>query len=635
MPPDSLAALSDSTAFFTIPQNFNAWLVLLKNLAAIIGTSIVGLLVLYFSKFLPWWRTRRDRVKLEKGLSNDIYSRQIIELALRYYVEPYCRGQDPAGSEEPRYIKAQKEPIFDAVDEYLQNPSDYRYIFLLADSGMGKTAFMINYYARNLRNRRRKFEIALLPLGIPDVDQRIQKISNHSDTVLFLDAFDEDTLAIVDHAQRLKELLALTRNFKKVLITCRTQFFPKDEEIPKETGVIKVGPRGAGESGEYYFHKIYLSPFTDEQVNTYIKKRYPFWKRKRRTQAKAMVDRIPNLAVRPMLLTHINELVKREVNVSSTYELYDEMVKAWLVREEGILGVKQEPIRHFSEQLAVDLWINRSKRKAERINKDELLTLAKQWEIPLEDWQMTGRSLLNRDAVGNYKFAHRSIMEFLFVKRFFEMPVAERPEVVWTDQMTNFFIELAEFKKVRGEWAKMNFAKIDIASLLTITNRQKFELRKTAVELTERQVISMLNKHNFFDNSLNIRGSGIEHLYLPFGENDKCIMDVYTGLYWQQSGSPDSMIWNDTQKYIKQLNEKNFGGFSDWRLPTLEEAMSLMERERKKGDFYIDPVFDEKQPWIWTADRQSASRAWLVTFDGGYCSGHRVDFDLYARAVRS
>ena len=52
---------------------------------------------------------------------------------------------------------------------------------------------------------------------------------------VFLDALDEDTKAIADHKERISELMQLAKKFKRVIISCRTQFFLKDEEIPIET----------------------------------------------------------------------------------------------------------------------------------------------------------------------------------------------------------------------------------------------------------------------------------------------------------------------------------------------------------------------------------------------------------------
>jgi len=359
MPHDSTSA--------TLLTNLKEWLPTIGTVIGILG-GLAGLAMAFFTKVLPWWRTKRDRRSLEKHFGADLYSAGIIERSTQYYIQPYCRSVDPAGAEEPRLVYGAKENLFEAVDSMLASPTEYRYLILLADSGMGKTSFLLNYYARHLRQRRRKCELALMPLGIPEVDKRIEEIKKRNppkNTVLFLDALDEDTLAIVDHAARLRDLLELTRDFQKVLITCRTQFFPKEEEIPKETGIVRIGPRSAGEKAQYAFHKLYLMPFTDEQVQAYLKRRYSFLKKKKRALAQDMVAKIPNLSVRPMLLAHIDDLVRKGRVITHTFELYEDMIEAWLEREEGILpGLHKEPLRQFSERLAVDLHMNAKHRGA-------------------------------------------------------------------------------------------------------------------------------------------------------------------------------------------------------------------------------------------------------------------------------
>ena len=113
------------------------------------------------------------------------------------------------------------------------------------------------------------------------------------------------------------------------------------------------------------------------------------------------------------------------------------------------------------------------------------------------------------------------------------------------------------------------------------------------------------------------------------------MIDHATGLKWQQSGSPNYITYANAEEYIRNLNDERFAGFDDWCLPTLEEAMSLMEREKKNGDLYIDPVFDRAQRWIWTADKESAGRAWRVYFLNGYCYLSDFGYSNYVRAVRS
>ena len=110
---------------------------------------------------------------------------------------------------------------------------------------------------------------------------------------------------------------------------------------------------------------------------------------------------------------------------------------------------------------------------------------------------------------------------------------------------------------------------------------------------------------------------------MNFGEQEGVIYDLKTGLMWQQGGSPDKMKFEPTKNWIAELNRKQYAGYNDWRLPTLEEAMSLMEPKKLNGDLYIDPIFDSNQSWIWTSDPYSgASAQWVVHFNYGKCSAH-------------
>jgi len=86
---------------------------------------------------------------------------------------------------------------------------------------------------------------------------------------------------------------------------------------------------------------------------------------------------------------------------------------------------------------------------------------------------------------------------------------------------------------------------------------------------------------------------------------------------------------------VTKLNKDRFAGFSNWRLPTLKEAMSLTEPKKWNGDLYLDSKFDKTQRWIWTADTYSAGRARRGDFDYGGCDLFDVGSTLYVRAGRS
>ena len=143
-----------------------------------------------------------------------------------------------------------------------------------------------------------------------------------------------------------------------------------------------------------------------------------------------------------------------------------------------------------------------------------------------------------------------------------------------------------------------------------------------------------LRELDLFESHRNPAGRGVAHGYEPQA-GGAVVLDRATGLVWQREGSAETLRFDKAQEYVARLNEARFGGASDWRLPTLEEAMSLMEPARRAGGLYLDPVFSPRQWWIWTADRESAVGVWVVYFYGGSCFVHvPLGGSTYVRAVR-
>ena len=68
--------------------------------------------------------------------------------------------------------------------------------------------------------------------------------------------------------------------------------------------------------------------------------------------------------------------------------------------------------------------------------------------------------------------------------------------------------------------------------------------------------------------------------------------------------------------------------------PTLEELISLLEKDKRNKGLYIDSMFSDKQRWCWTADSRSSGGAFLVNFFDGEVSFIR-NIILFVRAVRS
>ncbi len=161
------------------------------------------------------------------------------------------------------------------------------------------------------------------------------------------------------------------------------------------------------------------------------------------------------------------------------------------------------------------------------------------------------------------------------------------------------------------------------------------ELRSSYLNLSVSQVQSMSNIHIRSKKTWGFYGhSTIEHEYeIETIGNDKVVIDHATGLMWHPSGSYEYMRRTEIKKWIRGFNSKGYAGYYDWRVPTVEEASSLLEATEKNGSLYIDTVFDTKQRWLWTGDSCSSGGVWRVYFDDGYVDWGDVSL-LFVRPVR-
>ena len=166
------------------------------------------------------------------------------------------------------------------------------------------------------------------------------------------------------------------------------------------------------------------------------------------------------------------------------------------------------------------------------------------------------------------------------------------------------------------------------APVIKAEEKPQVILRSSYRDLIALQVqyisnIFIVNKHNYgFYGHSTINNSYEEKSV----SGDSVIIDHATGLIWHQSGSDKDMDWPDAKQWVKDLNDKGYAGYSDWRLPTVEEAISLMEPNINASSLYIDPVFGAKQIGIWTGDENDSAGfmdgAWSVRFTGGYGGGN-------------
>jgi Protein of unknown function (DUF1566)/TIR domain len=164
-------------------------------------------------------------------------------------------------------------------------------------------------------------------------------------------------------------------------------------------------------------------------------------------------------------------------------------------------------------------------------------------------------------------------------------------------------------------------------------------LRSAPMTLSRDAVRLMLAEYDLHDRMRNPEGRGpgsrSERYERRLSNGQTIIIDRSTRLMWQGVGGERVMSRAATVDAIAALNSRDFAGYTDWRLPTLEEAMSLVRPEAADG-LYMDPTFAPRTaPFVWTADMEAADRGWLVNFFYGSCDTEKLGFHAYLRGVRA
>ena len=403
--------------------------------------------------FKSWGRLRAERAVALDEIANTFGDPQFLA---RWYVEPDCQRHNPANVDEEDPLHRHRSPIWKSLASFLaqESPSQLgrNHLFILSDAGMGKTSLLVMLKLTHLSQVwPSRLEFVLKKIG-PTTLSELEGITSRRNTVLLLDALDEYREAWGNVPEYLEKLLRATSNFRRVVISCRTQFFGPTVHPEAHADDVLVGP--------FQCALEYISPFSDAQVLEFLHKVYPngFLRRllsplrlvakdnARLRDAKELILPMKSLCCRPMLLSHIKELTgeldEQRAKAPERWDeftLYRALMQQWLLREQRKMSVDGAELRNACTVLAIEL----SRNRVRELNAEAFDRLCEKHRLvrTVSRTELKGRSLLNTNSKGEYRFSHYSIQEFLAVEAALEMPRTERAalaDVVVTAQMLRF-----------------------------------------------------------------------------------------------------------------------------------------------------------------------------------------------------
>lgn len=163
----------------------------------------------------------------------------------------------------------------------------------------------------------------------------------------------------------------------------------------------------------------------------------------------------------------------------------------------------------------------------------------------------------------------------------------------------------------------------------------KVKLRSQYQTLDQKNVRDMIKRYDFFDYILNDTGNFESDYERKIINDQSLVIDHTTGLMWYDGKPPGKMTFKQAEQWLENLNRQKYGGYEDWRFPTLEEAASLLRKDKNQHGLYMGSIFSGNSTIIWTKDRFNPNGLGVILFHAGITEISTEDKKNQVRPVRS
>lgn len=583
--------------------------------------------------------------------NNEVFLIEVMERANLndYYVPSYCIDKN-----------GKEFRLDDLFNEFLADKGR-NFLTLLGDFGTGKTSFSLYYYVYlakqflndetkrvpifiSLRNYKGKLDIEEFmkkefyrKFGIKLSFAIFQELALQGKFVFFVDGFDEMASQADKELtiQNLKELTKLSfenilfmtmkkselQVANKVFLTCRTHYFLteiQEREVLKADYTVIY--RNYATKSNYEITKIKLKEFNDEQIEEYILKNTR--DEEKVSEYMGIIKNTYNLeelSTRPLLLDMIIKTLpglkdKEKINASQLYKAY---TGKWIEREDWRSQMTEEGKRSFMWELALKMYKEGGDFSLHysKLDKPQETHLKENFEILDDDYfkyEITTCSFLNRDQNGNYKFIHKSFMEYFLAEYFFHRIKNREARIIKPDQLnkeTEFFLKLiisAEKSDLKNlDLSYLNLENIDLEAAnlygadLRGANLTKANLWKANIDITKLRdsklhgaILKEFDLENADLHGFNLQGVNLQGANLQ--------MANFNGAYLNDANLQEANLrGTDLRKAELQ--------WADLQWANLQEA-NLQMKDLYEANFYGANLkkADLHGAWLQKADFQGA-----------------------------